>query len=75
MTGDKQSFFHKIKVIMLLVLLGILLIFALQNSEEVTVAFLFWDLTLPRIFIFFNFFCVGTLFGIFVNTIFSGRQG
>ena len=74
MTELKKPVSHKIKVVLLLVLLGFLLIFALQNSENVTLAFLFWEMNLPRVFIFFIFFCGGTLCGIFINAFFRSKN-
>lgn len=69
MNEENRNIYSRIKVVLLLVVLGILLVFALQNSENVTLAFLFWELNLPRVFIFFIFFCAGVLCGIFINTL------
>lgn len=58
---------RQIKAGAVLVLLCLLLLFALQNSASVTVVFLIWDMTLPRVLIFFVFFVVGFLTGLAVS--------
>lgn len=50
-----------------LFLLCLVMIFALQNSDSVTVVLLFWQMTLPRVLIFFVFFTVGFLCGLAVS--------
>jgi len=64
---EQRSLSRKIKSVIILLLLCLLMIFTLQNSERVGVAFLFWDTTLPRSLIFFVFFIVGFLVGIAGN--------
>lgn len=58
---------RQVKAGIVLVLLCLLLLFALQNSTSVTVVFLIWDMTLPRVLIFFVFFVVGFLAGLAVS--------
>jgi uncharacterized integral membrane protein len=58
---------RQVKAGIVLVLLCLLLIFALQNSASVTVVFLLWEMTLPRVLLFFVFFVVGFLAGLAVS--------
>jgi uncharacterized integral membrane protein len=54
---------RQVKAGLALVLLALVVIFALQNSERVSVVFLVWQLTLPRIVIFTVFFLSGLVIG------------
>lgn len=60
---------NKIKAFIVLFLLGLLLIFALQNAEQVTISFLFWDMSMPRVLVLFLFFTGGLLLGLFLNSL------
>jgi len=51
----------------ILAVCAVLLLFALQNSESVTVAFLFWESTMPRAVVLFIFFCAGVLLGLLLG--------
>ncbi len=63
----KESLFRQIKAGIVLFLLLMVLIFALQNSEIVTLEFMLLELSLPRALIFFVFFAVGFVCGIAVS--------
>lgn len=58
---------RQVKAGIVLFLLCLILVFAVQNSESVSVEFLVWELTLPRVLIFFVFFSVGVLCGLAVS--------
>ena len=64
---DSSDLSTQIKSGLVLLLLCMVMVFALQNSESVSVVFLFWQLTLPRALIFFVFFLVGFLCGIAIS--------
>ena len=58
---------RQIKAGVVLLLLCLVLVFALQNTETVNVVFLAWGLSLPRALLFFTFFVVGFLAGLAVS--------
>ena len=58
---------RQIKSAVVLVLLCLVMVFALQNSESVSVVFMLWELNMPRVLIFFIFFAVGLLCGIAIS--------
>ncbi len=62
-----ESLLRQVKAGIVLFLLLLVLVFALQNSEIVTLEFLLWQLSLPRALIFFVFFAVGFVCGIAVS--------
>jgi len=64
---DPNHFSTQIKSGMVLLLLCLVIVFALQNSESASVVFLAWEMTLPRALIFFVFFLTGFLSGIAVS--------
>jgi uncharacterized integral membrane protein len=55
------------KMIGLVVLLAILLIFALQNTQPVAVKFLFWETTFSAVLTILISFFLGTLTGWLVS--------
>lgn len=65
--SDQTNVSRKVKSGVVLLLLCLLMIFTLQNAESVSIAFLLWEMTLPRSLIFFVFFMVGFLCGIAFN--------
>jgi uncharacterized integral membrane protein len=64
---ESSNLSTQIKSGIVLLLLCLVIIFALQNSETVTVVFLWWEQSLPRVLIFFVFFLVGFLCGIAIS--------
>ena len=48
-SDDGRSFFSTVKLVFALMLLAVLLIFALQNLENVNVDFLIWEFDIPQI--------------------------
>jgi len=54
----------KIKLYIGLALLGLVLIFILQNTEMVNLRFLFWQLTLSRALLLFMVFACGLAAGL-----------
>lgn len=58
---------RQVKAGIVLLLLCLVLVFALQNSETVNVVFLSWTMSLPRVLLFFVFFAAGFLAGLAVS--------
>jgi uncharacterized integral membrane protein len=57
----------KLRLIFALTLLGLVLIFALQNVAPVEVQFLLWGLALPRSLLIFLVLMVGVIAGWFLR--------
>ena len=70
-----ERFSRQLKSGLALFLLSLVLIFAVQNTEIVSVEFLFWEMNLPRALIIFIFFLVGFFLGIAVVNLKSFRHG
>lgn len=51
------------KIIVIMILLFLVLLFTLQNTEPVSLSFFFWKFTLSRALMFFLIFAVGVLLG------------
>ena len=51
------------KLILILVLLGFLVVFSIQNAEQLNVSFLFWSFSLRRAVMLFAVFAVGVFTG------------
>ena len=64
----------KIKLIFGLILLGLVAVVALQNSELVTVKFLLWQLSLPRALMILASMGVGLIAGLLFGTFSWGRS-
>lgn len=58
----------KPRLIVTLVLLLLVLLFAIQNSEIVELEFLFWDLVMPRSVLIFVVLTIGVVTGWFVRS-------
>ena len=61
------------KLIILLVLSVVLVIFAVQNYEVVSIQFLFWSFQTSRAIILIGTFIIGVLVGLMVSFL-KGRQ-
>ena len=48
---------------LILALIGLLIVFAIQNVATVEVNFLIWNLKLPRALLYFIIFAIGALIG------------
>jgi putative membrane protein len=59
----------KIKLIFGLILLGLVVVVALQNAEIVTVNFLVWQFSLPRALIILASMGVGLIAGLLFGTV------
>lgn len=51
------------KLIVALGLVALIVVFSIQNAEELQVKFLFWSLTTRRVFILFGVLVVGIILG------------
>ena len=59
----------KIKLIFGLILLGLVVVVALQNAEMVTVKFLLWQFSLPRALMLLASMGVGLVAGLLFGTV------
>jgi len=57
---------HRVKLVLLLTIVGLVLLFILQNTETVTVRFLASSVTLPRALLLLLVYVLGMLTGGFV---------
>ena len=57
-----------------LALLGLLLLFALQNVATVQVRFLFWQIEMPRSLLVLVLLMIGTIIGWFSRTLWALRR-
>lgn len=57
----------KIKTIIILALLGIFMIFILQNTTVVEIRFLFWQLSLSRVILLIGSLVIGILIGLLIR--------
>ena len=64
----------KIKLIFGLILLGLVVVVALQNAEIVTVNFLVWQFSLPRALMILASMVVGLIAGLLFGTFSHGRS-
>lgn len=63
----------KPKTIIVLILIGLALIIILQNTEVVTLRFLFWDLAMSRIILIPLLMLVGFVLGYIGATMWGNR--
>ena len=54
---------NKTKVTLSLVLIGLVVVFTLQNTQVVEVRFLFWKLGMSRVLLIFLLLAVGAILG------------
>ncbi len=52
------------KMILILVIVALIIIFSLQNSETVPVKFFFWKITMPRVFLILGSVVIGVIIGV-----------
>ncbi|MBU0682019.1 MAG: LapA family protein [Proteobacteria bacterium] len=57
----------KVKITLLMVILILVVVFTLQNTEQVDIKFLLWHLSLSRALMLFLVFTVGMLTGFVLN--------
>lgn len=63
------------KLIIALALLALIVVFSIQNAEELQVQFLFWSLTTRRVFILFGVLMVGIILGWALHAYSNSRRG
>jgi uncharacterized integral membrane protein len=61
------------KVTLSLVLVGVVVLFTLQNTQVVEVRFLFWTLGMSRVLLIFLFLAVGAILGWLANSSYRHR--
>jgi uncharacterized integral membrane protein len=64
----------KPKMIGLVVLLAVLLVFALQNTQPVAVKFLLWETTASAVLTILISFCMGALAGFLIHYLKPSRK-
>lgn len=62
------------KMPLILVLLLLVILFTLQNSEQVSINFLFWHVTLSRALVIFIFLAIGLVIGWVLGTLQQKNQ-
>ena len=60
---------HKLRPIISIVLIGIVLVFAIQNVADVEVQFLIWSFALPRAILIVVVFALGMLIGWILHSV------
>ena len=58
---------------LILVLVGVVLLFTLQNTQVVEVRLLFWTLSMSRVLLIFLLLAVGAILGWVANSTFRHR--
>ena len=64
----------KIKLILGLILMGLVVVVALQNAEIVTVRFLLWQFSLPQALMSLASMAVGVVAGLLLGTVSRARS-
>lgn len=64
----------KLKLILSIVIVSLVVIFSLQNSEVTEVNFLFWTLSLSRVLIILGAFGIGVIVGLLVAVLGGKKQ-
>tara|TARA_R110002049_G_scaffold303774_1_gene498362 strand:+ start:1744 stop:1983 length:240 start_codon:yes stop_codon:yes gene_type:complete len=59
-----MSIIMKLKTIIVLLFIGLIVIFSLQNTEVIDVKFFIWEISLSRVLMILGSFFVGVLVGI-----------
>lgn len=65
---------RNLKPILLIVLVGIGVLFALQNIAEVEVQFLFWSVALPRAILILAVLALGMLIGWILHSVHARKR-
>ena len=68
-----MAFVSGLRHLVLIVLLGLLVVFAVQNAATVEVTFLAWSISLPRAVLYAAIFALGVIFGALMR-LFGGRH-
>ena len=64
----------KIKLVIGLILMGLVVVVALQNAEIVTVKFLLWQFSLPQALMSLASMAVGVVAGLLLGTVSRARS-
>jgi len=65
---------NRTKLTLILVLIGVVLLFTLQNTQVVEVRLLFWKLSMSRVLLIFLLLAVGAILGWVANSAFRHRS-
>lgn len=57
----------KFKTIIVLLFIGLIVVFSLQNAEVIDVKFFLWKISLSRVLIILGSFAIGVLVGILLS--------
>lgn len=63
------------KLITVLILVGLTVLFIIQNVAYVEVQFLFWSIQVSRALFMFLLLAVGIIIGLFLNSYLNPRRG
>ncbi len=64
---------NRTKLTLILVLVGVVALFTLQNTQVVDVRLLFWTLSMSRVLLIFLLLVVGAILGWVANSAFRHR--
>jgi putative membrane protein len=64
---------NRTKLTLILVLIGVVLLFTLQNTQVVEVRLLFWTLSMSRVLLIFLLLAIGAILGWLANSAFRHR--
>lgn len=64
----------KAKIILMLVLIGIFILFVMQNLEVVNIHFLFFSFPISLVLLLFIVFAIGIIIGMLLPGILSSKQ-
>lgn len=64
----------KTKIILMLVLVGIFILFVLQNMDVVNIHFLFFSFPISLVLLLFIVFAIGIIIGMILPGILSSKQ-
>jgi uncharacterized integral membrane protein len=64
---------NRTKLTLILVLVGVVVLFTLQNTQVVDVRLLFWTLSMSRVLLIFLLLAVGAILGWVANSAFRHR--
>ena len=65
---------RELKLVLGVLLLGLVVVFAIQNAEELQVNFLFWTLTMRRALVLFSVLVVGIILGWALHSVSESRR-
>ena len=71
----KEDDLMNFKMLLILILSGLALLFAIQNVAVVEIQFLFWAIQMPRSLLFLLLLVIGVIIGWFLHGYVKYRKG